>query len=42
MTALNQRCLDMQRNSVCLLLTNLVNHMLRFDPIKRRNLDVAA
>ena len=42
MKALYQRCIGMQRNAACLTLTNLVYNMLRFEQIKRLQLDAAA
>jgi len=42
MKALYQRCIGMQRNAACLMLTNLVYNMLRFEQIKRLNLNPAA
>ena len=42
MKALYQRCIGMQRNAACLMLTNLVHNMLRFEQIKRLKLNTAA
>ena len=42
MKALYQRCIGLKRNAACLLLTNLVYNMLRFEQIKRLNLNAAA
>jgi hypothetical protein len=35
MKSLHQRCVGLKRNAACLLLTNLVYNMLRFEQIKR-------
>jgi IS5 family transposase len=42
MKALYQRYIGMVRNAACLTMTNLVYNMLRFEQIKRLNLDTAA
>lgn len=42
MKALYQRCIGMKRNAACLMLTNLVYNMLRFEQIKRLKLSFAA
>lgn len=42
MKALYQRCIGMARNAACLTLANLVYNMLRFEQIKRLNLNAAA
>jgi len=42
MKALYQRCIGMKRNTACLILTNLVYNMLRFEQIVRLNLNSAA
>lgn len=42
MKALYQRCIGMARNAACLVLTNLVYNMLRFEQIKRLKLNVPA
>jgi IS5 family transposase len=42
MKALYQRCIGLKRNAACLTLTNLVYNMLRFEQIKRLNLNAAA
>ena len=42
MKALYQRCIGMKRNAACLLLTNLVCNMMRFEQIKRLKLNAAA
>jgi len=42
MKALFQRCIGMTRNAACLVMTNLVYNMLRFEQIKRLNLNSAA
>lgn len=42
MKALYQRCIGLKRNAACLLLTNLVYNMLRFEQIKRLKLNAAA
>jgi IS5 family transposase len=42
MKALYQRCIGMKRNAACLQLTNLVYNMLRFEQIKRLNLNATA
>jgi transposase, IS5 family len=42
MKALYQRYIGMPRNAACLVLTNLVYNMLRFEQIKRLKLDVTA
>jgi hypothetical protein len=42
MKALYQRCIGMKRNAACLLLTNLVYNMLRFEQIVRLKLNAAA
>jgi IS5 family transposase len=42
MKALYQRCIGMRRNAACLMLTNLVYNMLRFEQIKRLKLNAAA
>jgi IS5 family transposase len=42
MKALYQRCIGLQRNAACLLLTNLVYNLLRFEQIKRLKLNAAA
>lgn len=42
MKALYQRCIGMKRNSACLVLTNLVYNLLRFEQIKRLKLNTAA
>ena len=42
MKALYQRCIGLRRNAACLVLTNLVYNMLRFEQIKRLKLNAAA
>lgn len=42
MKALYQRCIGLRRNAACLMLTNLVYNMLRFEQIKRLKLQAAA
>ena len=42
MKALYQRCIGLQRNAACLMLTNLVYNRLRFEQIKRLKLNAAA
>lgn len=42
MKALYQRCIGLKRNAACLMLTNLVYNMLRFEQIKRLKLNAAA
>lgn len=42
MKALYQRCIGLRRNAACLTLTNLVYNLLRFEQIKRLNLNAAA
>lgn len=42
MKGLYQRCIGKARNTACLVLTNLVYNMMRFEQIKRLNLDAAA
>ena len=42
MKALYQRCIGLKRNAACLVLTNLVYNMLRFEQIKRLKLNAAA
>ena len=42
MKALYQRCIGLPRNAACLMLTNLVYNMLRFEQIKRLKLNAAA
>lgn len=42
MKALYQRCIGMTRNAACLILTNLVYNMLRFEQIKRLKLNATA
>jgi len=42
MKALYQRCIGMKRNAACLMLTNLVYNMLRFEQIKRLKLNFTA
>lgn len=42
MKALYQRCIGLKRNAACLSLTSLVYNMLRFEQIKRLNLNAAA
>jgi transposase, IS5 family len=42
MKALYQRCIGMKRNAACLVLTNLVYNMLRFEQIVRLKLNTVA
>lgn len=42
MKALYQRCIGLTRNEACLKLTNLVYNLLRFEQIKRLNLNAVA
>lgn len=42
MKALFQRCIGMRRNAACLMMTNLVYNLLRFEQIQRLNLNTAA
>ena len=42
MKALYQRCIGLARNAACLMLTNLVYNLLRFEQIKRLKLNATA
>lgn len=42
MKALYQRCIGLKRNAACLMLTNLVYNLLRFEQIKRLKLNAVA
>ena len=42
MKALYQRCIGMTRNAACLVMTNLVYNLLRFEQIKRLKLTPVA